>query len=228
MKKNNDEIIENQVLHVEYGSKLILPVFGEEYGQDSKQTKLKQLYKETEGKVTEFSLTPQDEYQARKKWPEEPFLNVMPKGEYTVRKDNWLGYIQPPDYYNPETEKTSKDSELDDSKKDRRKYALKLIELGKKAPLMVKGKVIKEKNQENGTEYSLLLFASREDIDKKSSKVKSLQPEWEKARKKKAKNKMALLITGIILLVILGIVFWQFAVGILIIGALLVCIGAHK
>lgn len=210
---------DDQVLFLEYGQKLIVPVLGEDFGQNHKQTKLKELYKETDGKVTEFSLTPQNDYQARMGWPEEPFLNVMPKGQFEVRKDNWIGYIQPAEY--SEEDQTAE-------RKERAEYTKKLIKLGKLNPLIIKGKVIKEKNFENKTEYSVLLFASRKDIDEKSKKAKSLQPIYREKQTKEIKKKRVWLILGIIALIILGIVFWQFSLGLLIVLGILVALGAKK
>lgn len=142
-------ILPGQVIFLDYGSHLIIPVYGEQYGQDHRQTALKSLYSKYGEKVIEFSLAPQDDYQRQMKWPEEPFMNVLPRGNFCVSKENWLGYISP---FEPE--------EDDATHKDRQLYTDKLVKLGKLTPLIVKGKVIKE-----GSEYSVILFASHSEID---------------------------------------------------------------
>ena len=156
MKNNANAANEpGQVIFLDYGSHLIIPVYGEQYGQDYDQTALKNLHSEYGEKVIEFSLAPQDDYQRDAGWPEEPFMNVLPRGEFTVSKENWLGYIHP---FEPEDD--------DEVHKDRQRYTDKLIKLGKLAPLVVKGKVIKE-----GSEYSVILFASRKEIDQHLKKL---------------------------------------------------------
>ena len=144
-----------KIVFLGYGNNLIIPVYGEHFGQSHKQTALSNLYKEYGEKVIDFSLAPQSVYQESMGWPEKPFLNVLPVGNYRVTQDNWLGYISPLD---PDI----KDSEH----KDRLKYTKKLIELGEQVPLVVKGKIIKE----NG-EYCVILFASHKEIDQELEKL---------------------------------------------------------
>lgn len=145
----------NEIAYLGYGSRLIIPVYGEQYGQSHAQSTLKKLYKQHPEKVTDFSLVPQDDYQKEKGWPEEPFLNVLPNGDFTVSKKSWLGYISP---FEPE--------EDDEIHRDRQAYTQKLVELGKKIPIIIKGKIIKE-----GDEYSIILFASHKEIDNYLNKL---------------------------------------------------------
>jgi hypothetical protein len=152
VKSTLKKYLPKRVIFLDYGNNLIIPVYGEHYAQDSKQKALKKLYKEHKSKIIEFSLAPQDDYQKRAQWPEEPFLNVLPRGEFTITKDNWIGYIAPARL------EDCKDSAV---RQDRRKYTKKIIELGKLNPVIIKGKIIKE-----GTEYSVILFASHKEIDK--------------------------------------------------------------
>ncbi|MBQ6510777.1 hypothetical protein IJI94_02305 [Candidatus Saccharibacteria bacterium] len=139
-----------ETISLNYGSKLIIPVNGECYGQSHSQNALKSLYKKYGQSIIDFSLAPQNNYQKEHKWPEEPFLNVLLGGRFIVSKENWLGYIAPIDL----------DDYDDDIHKDRSDYIEKLIRLGKVAHVTIKGKVIKE-----GFEYSVLLFASHKEID---------------------------------------------------------------
>ena len=149
LEKRVSSLLPGQVIFLGYGNNLIIPVYGEQYGQDHSQNSLKDLYKKHGEKIIEFSLAPQDEYQRQMQWPEEPFLNVLPRGNFQVSKNSWLGYIHP---FEPEKK--------DKIHKDRQLYTDKLIELGKKAPIIIKGKIIKE-----GAEYSVILFASHKEID---------------------------------------------------------------
>ena len=139
-----------QVIFLDYGNNLIIPVYGEHYGQDHSQTALKTLYQKYGEKVIEFSLAPQDDYQRKMGWPEKPFLNVLPRGNFRVSKESWLGFIHP---FEPERK--------DKIHKDRQLYTQKLIEIGEKYPIIIKGKIIKE-----DSEYSVILFASHTEIDK--------------------------------------------------------------
>lgn len=149
------KLLPGQVIFLDYGSHLIIPVYGEHYGQDHSQAALKSLYSKYGEKVIEFSLAPQDDYQRQMKWPEEPFMNVLPRGNFAVSKDNWLGYISP---FDPD--------DNDKVHKDRQLYTAKLVELGKLAPVIIKGKIIKE-----GSEYSVILFASHNEINKYLDKL---------------------------------------------------------
>lgn len=144
------KLLPGQVVFLDYGSHLIIPVYGEHYAQDHRQTALKSLYSKYGEKVIDFSLAPQDDYQRQMKWPEEPFMNVLPRGNFYVNRGSWLGYISP---FEPENS--------DKIHKDRQAYTDKLVKLGKLAPVIIKGKIIKE-----GSEYSVILFASHEEIDK--------------------------------------------------------------
>ena len=146
---------DGQIIFLNYGNKLIIPVYGENYAQDGKQTALKKLYSKYGSKVMDFSLAPQSDFQAEREWPEPPFLNVLPVGQFVQTKDNWLGYIHP---FDPPVE--------DEVHKDRQKYTEKLIALGNIAPLIVKGKIIKEDDA-----YSMLIFASHSEIDSYSKVV---------------------------------------------------------
>ncbi len=138
-----------QIIFLDYGNKLIIPVYGEQYGQSHSQKTLKKLYKKYGEKVIEFSLVPQDDYQKDKGWPFEPFANVLPADEFTVSKKSWLGYISP---FEPEFR--------DKEHLDRQEYVDKVVKLTKIAPVIIKGKIIKEEEQ-----FSLLLFASHRVID---------------------------------------------------------------
>lgn len=146
-----------QVIFLDYGSHLIIPVYGEEYAQDGKQTALKRIYKQYGNKVIDFSLLPQSDYQKSKGWPESPFLNVAPKGHVLQTKDNWLGYIHP---FEPSID--------DEVHKDRKRYIEKLIFVGDQYHVIIKGKVIKEDST-----FSLLLFASHKEIDSYFSTLKT-------------------------------------------------------
>lgn len=146
-----------------YGSKLIIPVYGEHYGQEHRQTALKQLYELSAGKIISFNLLPQDTYQKVKGWPEEPFLNVVPVNNFSVEKDNWLGYIAPlkPSLDNVDPDL---DKELYTKQLDRKKYVDKIVKLGHKCTLTIPGKVILEK-YDGHPDYQLILFASHKEID---------------------------------------------------------------
>lgn len=144
-----------KTVFLDYGNKLIIPVYGEQYGQSHRQTALRQLYKKHGEKVIEFSLAPQSVYQEAMGWPEKPFLNVLPRGNIRVEKSNWLGYISP---LEPDVK--------DDEHKDRLEYTKKIILIGEKVPLVVKGKIIKEYK-----EYSIILFASHKEIDENLEKL---------------------------------------------------------
>lgn len=146
---------QDQTIFLGYGSKLIIPVYGEVYAQGRKQTALKRIYANYGNKIMNFSLLPQSEYQKEREWPEMPFLNVVPFGETTQNADNWLGYIHP---FEPEND--------DEEHITRQKYTAKLVKLGMSNKVVVKGKVVKE-----GSEYSMLLFASRKEIDAHLSRI---------------------------------------------------------
>lgn len=136
------------------GSKLIIPVYGEVYGQGRSQSTLEVLYKKHKDKPIVFSLVPQDKYQKANNWPEEPFLNVLKEGKFKVSREDWIGYIHPFDpVFNDKTHD------------DRKIYTERIIQLGKKIPLTIRGKIIKE---DDG--YSVLLFASHKDIDEQLEK----------------------------------------------------------
>lgn len=76
----------DKVITLGYGSKLIISVYGEHFGQEHRQTALKRLCKASGGKVISFKLLPRCIYQKAKGWPEEPFLNVTPVNDYSVEK----------------------------------------------------------------------------------------------------------------------------------------------
>lgn len=186
-------ITQGQVLTVEYGRNLIIPVYGEVYAQDSKQTALKRLYKQYGKKHLQFSLTPPSNYQIERKWPEQPFLNVNVRGSIQTTKENWLGYIHP---FEPE--------EKDEKRLERKKYIKRLIWLGGYCPLIISGKIIKE-----GSQYSMLLFASRKYIDQKVTEVKKSRTIWEEQRKIKRKRWIIIGSVVSVIIVILCVVFWQ-------------------
>lgn len=147
--------IQEEVIFIGYGNNLIIPVYGEQYGQSHTQKTAKELYKKYGEKIIDFSLAPQDDYQKKAGWPEEPFTNVLPRGNFVVSKDSWLGYIAP---FEPERQ--------DGEHLDRQEYTDKLIKLSKLAPVIVKGKIIKE-----GSEYSIILFGSHKEIDENLKKL---------------------------------------------------------
>ena len=101
-------------------------------------------------------LKPQNQYQKEMGWPEEPFLNVIPAGAENTTKDNWLGYISP-----------SEIALTDETHIERQKYIDRLCRLGKTLSITIKGKVIKEDD-----EYSVLLFASRKQIDEELAELR--------------------------------------------------------
>lgn len=214
MKKEDKkpEILEGQVLEVEYGRNLIIPVYGENSAQDSRQTTLKKLYKEANNKHIRLSLTPICAYQENMGWPEKPFLNVNTLGALETTKDNWLGYIHP---FEPK-EKTKE-------RLERKEYVRKLIKLGEITPLVISGKVIKE---DDG--YSLLLFASRKYIDATLEEITKLQPKWEENKKFRKKKKTIIIISILLILIILGIIFWKYALFILVFMTLLLALLASK
>lgn len=131
---------------ISYGQRLVVPVFGEYWGQGKSQDTLKRLYAKREYHV--FSLEPPVEYQKIRKWPEPPFANVVEEG-FAVSKNSWVGYIQPKRY------------EFEDEKdKERRRYVAKLVRLALVCNVQVTGKILKE-----GQEYNVLLKCSRKEID---------------------------------------------------------------
>lgn len=153
----------DEVISLGYGSKLIISVYGEHFGQEYRQTALKRLYKASGGKVISFKLLPQCTYQKAKGWPEEPFLNVIPVDDYSVEKDNWLGYIAP---LEPSLENVDPDldEELYAKQLDRKEYVEKIVKLGHKCTLIIPGKVILEE-YDGRPDYQLILFASHKEID---------------------------------------------------------------
>lgn len=155
-KKIIKETAPKKAIQLEYGNNLIIPVFGEHYGQNSEQTTLAKIYKKYGNKIIDFVLAPQNQYQKEMGWPEEPFLNVIPAGAENTTKDNWLGYISP-----------SEIALTDETHIERQKYIDRLCRLGKTLSITIKGKVIKEDD-----EYSVLLFASRKQIDEELAKLR--------------------------------------------------------
>lgn len=199
--KQKPEIIDGQVLTVEYGRHLIIPVYGENSAQDSKQTTARKLYQQYGEKHLQFSLTPICSYQEQMRWPEKPFLNVNVRGSLETTKDNWLGYIHP-----------FEDGELTDKQIERNKYLKKLIKIGESTPLIITGKIIKE-----GGDYSMLLFASRKYIDDTLPKIEKSKKVWAAEREQKKKRNLIIGIIATIILVILAIMFWQTFLGIIVI-----------
>ena len=57
------------------------------------QSLLREIYRQTKGKDTIFTLTPICQYQIDKGWPEPPFVNINTYGSKTTERANWLGYI---------------------------------------------------------------------------------------------------------------------------------------
>lgn len=146
-----------EVIEINYGKNLLIPVYGEHYAQDRGQSSAKKLYKDSGEKVQRFSLTPPCGFQIEAGWPEEPFLNVNTLGSLETTKENWLGYIAPPII----------DEENDDEvHHERAKYIKKLIKIGKSNPIIMPGKVVKE-----GSEYQMLLFGSRKEIDEAAKEL---------------------------------------------------------
>lgn len=147
-----------EILEIEYGRKLFIPVYGEHYAQDREQSSAEELYNESDKVVKRFSLTPPCDYQIEAGWPEEPFLNVNTLGTIETTKENWLGYIAP----------AIIDEENDDEEhRERNKYIKKIIKLGLEHPIIISGKLLKE-----GDEYQILLCASRKQIDELVKKFK--------------------------------------------------------
>ena len=211
-KTPDQDIVEGQILEVEYGRNLIIPVYGETGAQEGKQSAAKKLYKKYGDKHLRFSLTPICKYQEDKDWPERPFLNVNVLGSLETTKDNWLGYIHP---YEPE--------EKDKVRLERQKYIEKLIKLGEINPLVISGKVIKE-----GSEYSLLLFASRKYIDETLAKVTKLQKKWEEDKKAKQKKMLMIGVPILIALIVLCIFFWKYVIGVVVLVGIVILLLAKK
>ena len=159
-----------EIISLGYGSKLIIPVYGEHYGQEHHQTTLKRLYKTSGGKVISFNLLPQNAFQKVKGWPEEPFLNVVPMNNFSVEKNNWLGYIAPLEP-NLENVDPDLDKELYDEQLDRKKYVDKIVKLGHKRTLTIQGKVILEE-YDGHPDYQIILFASHKEIDNWLNKLR--------------------------------------------------------
>jgi len=134
-----------EVVRIESGGKLRIPVYGEQYGQGSSQTTLAKLKKSG---AREFSITPPHQYQIQNRWPEPPFANVNIYGSLITSRANWLGYIAPG--YNADTTE----------RQERQVYINKLIELAKIVPLTVTGQII----DEDGT-FQLIIYASRSSVD---------------------------------------------------------------
>ena len=57
------------------------------------QSLLREIYRQTTGKDTIFTLTPICQYQIDKGWPEPPFVNINMYGSEATERENWLGYI---------------------------------------------------------------------------------------------------------------------------------------
>lgn len=151
---NPHSVPQNAVV-IESGRNLTIPVYGEHYGQNRSQSLAEKLYSETNGKSMKFSLTPICEYQRVQGFPTYPFANVNVLGSLNTDYDNWLGYISP---FNDERADTPE-------KKERDEYVSKLINLTEKRPVVMHGIIAKE-----GSEFSLLLFASRKSIDEAYNK----------------------------------------------------------
>lgn len=196
VEKQKPPIVEGQILTVDYGRNLIIPVYGETAAQGGKQTALKTLYKKYGNKHLQFSLTPICQYQVNAGWPERPFLNVNLRGSMSTDKDNWLGFIQP-----VEAEKG------DAVRLERKKYIEKLIKLGEMSPLIISGKIIKEDK-----EYSMLLFASRKWIDETLKEVSVLSKTWDEERKRKQKKNIIIKILKVIGMIFLGAIYFIFTI----------------
>lgn len=136
---------------VEYGRNLVLPVYGEKFGQDSCQTTTEKLLRVG---CDTFTITCANDYQRQAGWPEPPFANVNVPGALYTTKVSWLGFISgvPPEY-----------SEDNPKKKERRLYATKLSKIAEVVPLNISGKIIDERTERD--EISIILFASRKHID---------------------------------------------------------------
>ena len=126
------------------------------------------------------------------RWPEEPFLNVLPQGQYRATKSNWLGYIQLPEY---------KNVALTAERKERKEYLEKIIKLGKIKPLTIYGKVIIDDDYDG---YSIILCPSRKSIDELYASLEVEQ--------KKSKKKTYILLAIIAVLIVLGIIFWKYTI----------------
>lgn len=207
-----DEIVEGQVITLEYGRNLLIPVHGEGGAQEGKQTAAKKLYKQYGNKHLQFSLTPICDYQKDKDYPERPFLNVNTRGSLETTKENWLGYIHPFVY-----------DEMTDVRIERNKYIKKIIELGETNPIIISGKIIKE---DGG--YSMLLFASRKQIDETLSKVRKLRKKWEENNAKKRKRRIIIWSVVLAAVVVLGIFFWQYFLAGIVIMLAIAIFGSKK
>lgn len=206
------EIVEGQVITLDYGRNLVIPVHGEEGAQEGKQATAKKLYKKYGNKHLQFSLTPICDYQKDKEWPERPFLNVNVRGSIETTKENWLGYIHPFVY-----------EEMTDVRIERNKYIKKLIEIGETTPLIISGKVIKEDDN-----YSMLLFASRKQIDALLPKVRKLRKNVAENNDKKRKRRIIIWSVVLAITGVLCIFFWKYMLAILIIMVVLALFSSKK
>lgn len=151
------QMYKKKAVEIATGKNLTLAVYGEHYAQDKSQLSL--LWAKF-SRQEKFSLTIQSQYQLEHRWPEPPFANVNLYGSTKTTKFNWFGYISPL----PPLEEDDDTAQ----KAERRKYIKKLIEINKKVPLVVHGKIIDERSR--GGSMQIILFASRKSIDEAYAK----------------------------------------------------------